>query len=122
MKRFSKKDKIIEYLKRCNGNVSMACELVGISVTEYNDLRKADLVFAERVDYAIQFVLDDIESCLMNSAKRGNVTAQMFILKNRKKEIYAKEKAPKEDGIKDEFKKMSREELIKSIKQNIKDL
>lgn len=75
----------IDALTNHLGNVSKACAELGICRKTYYGWRKADAAFADEADKVQEYVLDEVEDCLMRQIKAGEVQATIFYLKCRGK-------------------------------------
>src|SRR5690606_19549298 len=88
-----KKKAAIEALKANMGNVSSACEAIGISRKTFYQWKKEDEEFAVLAEDLDDVVLDIVESSLLEQIKGGNVTATIFYLKTKGKQRGYSEKA-----------------------------
>jgi len=68
--------------------VRVACQQAGISRAEAYRARTRDAAFASSWEEALQDGLDIIEAQLMTRAIKSDTVASIFILKNRRPEIY----------------------------------
>lgn len=108
------------------GNVTMACQALGISRTQVYQWRNDDPKFAEEWDWAtkegVETRADETEQALRKAALEGNIKAIIFTLKKLKPEVYGNKNRhvdiPKrEDTLKSGFVE-SLERLITNIKAN----
>jgi enamine deaminase RidA (YjgF/YER057c/UK114 family) len=81
----AKKKTFIEVLKQCFGNISKACDHVGISRTCYYKWLKEDEEFKEYIDHIDEYVIDEVENHLLDQIKDGNTPATIFYLKTKAK-------------------------------------
>ncbi len=82
-RRNRRKKETLDILKSSMGNVSAACEKVGISRATFYLWRQEDSEFDEAVNEINERTLDFVESCLMQGIKNGNAKLIMFYLVNR---------------------------------------
>ena len=78
-----KKNVLIE-LDKSGGLVNIACKNAGIGRTTYYEWMKEDPVFKEKAQAIIHEKVDNVEGALYRDALEGNVTAQIFFLKNKR--------------------------------------
>jgi hypothetical protein len=81
-----KQARIIESLKANGGHIQNACEKANISRTTFYEWKEKYKDFAEQVDQIIAGQIDMMESALFRTGLEGNVTAQIFYLKNKRPE------------------------------------
>lgn len=80
----AKKKSFIEAMKSNLGNITKACEALGISrQTYYNWLE--DEVFKSEIDNIGEYVLDFAEHSLFKQIQENNTTATIFYLKTKGK-------------------------------------
>ncbi len=80
-----KKKSVLEALRANMGNVSAACDAVGISRKTFYQWKKEDEEFASLTEDLDDVVLDIVEGSLLEQIKGGNVTATIFYLKTKGK-------------------------------------
>ena len=90
MKRNDKKLKeaFYEKLGDAAGNITAACKAVNIDRGSYYNWLREDAQFKERVGHVIDGLIDNVESALYANCLAGNVAAQIFMLKCRRKDLY----------------------------------
>lgn len=72
---------LIEQLKAEYGNVSVACENVGVSRKTFYEWKKQDKEFADEVDYIqTEYRVDMLEKHAKNHVDGGNVTVLLAML------------------------------------------
>lgn len=117
------KKAFLEQLKATLGNVTMACEAVGIDRATYYKWKQRDKSFAARVEEVNETALDFAESALKKNIKAGDTTAIIFYLKTRGKDRGYVEKTQIEQKTEVRFEKpMSPEEardFLNSIEETI---
>jgi len=117
------KKAFLEQLKATLGNVTMACEAVGIDRATYYKWKQRDKSFAARVEEVNENALDFAESALKKNIKAGDTTAIIFYLKTRGKDRGYVEKTQIEQKTEVRFEKpMSPEEardFLNSIEETI---
>lgn len=82
-----KKKAFLEAFKKTFGNVSMSCEAVGLSRTQFYRYMKNDAEFKEEIDLIEpnELILDFAENALMKRIASGDTTAIIFTLKTKGK-------------------------------------
>lgn len=82
-----KKKAFLEAFKKTFGNVSMSCEAVGLSRTQFYRYMKNDAEFKEEIDLIEpnELILDFAENALMKRIANGDTTAIIFTLKTKGK-------------------------------------
>lgn len=80
----AKKKTFIEALRANLGNITKACEAVGITRTTYYRWLKTK-AFKEEVDNIGEYVLDFAEHSLFKQIKENNTAATIFYLKTKGK-------------------------------------
>lgn len=83
-----KRDKILQLLKNAGGNIAKTCEGAEIDRSTFYRWRKKDEEFNELVQEILDACTDNVESALYKNALEGNVTAQIFYLKNKRPEVF----------------------------------
>ena len=78
-------EKLLEVLREHQGNVSSACDVVGISTVMFYEYCKTDPQFKASVDLLHESTIDFVESKLFQKIKDGDTTAIIFYLKCRAK-------------------------------------
>lgn len=78
------KKRMLKALKEHYGNVSKACEDLGLTRTCFYNYMK-DPKFAEQVDIISEEVIDLAEGKLLKHIKEDNLTATIFLLKTKGK-------------------------------------
>ena len=81
----AKKKIVIETLKETFGNVSKACDAVGISRTTFYNWCKDDNDFKEQAENIDEYVVDFVEHELKRQIKEGSTAATIFYLKTKGK-------------------------------------
>ena len=76
----------IEALKKTLGNVSKACEAVGISRGHFYEWVKEDEAFAQSLKDVREKTVDIAETALQKLIQEGNPTAIIFFLKTQAKD------------------------------------
>lgn len=76
----------IEALKKTLGNVSKACEAVGISRSHFYEWVKHDEAFAQSLKDVREKTVDIAETALQKLIQEGNPTAIIFFLKTQAKD------------------------------------
>lgn len=76
----------IEALKKTLGNVSKACETVGISRGHFYEWVKEDEAFAQSLKDVREKTVDIAETALQKLIQEGNPTAIIFYLKTQAKD------------------------------------
>jgi hypothetical protein len=77
------KKQMIEALKKTLGNVSAACQQLGMSRNTHYDYMKSDEEYKNEVDAISEMALDFVEGKLYESIKNGSDTAIIFYLKTK---------------------------------------
>lgn len=77
---------IIMSLETNGGHIQNACKKAGISRNTFYEWKERFDGFAEHVDGIIAGQVDMMESALYRNGLEGNVTAQIFYLKNKRPE------------------------------------
>ena len=80
-----KKEHILKCLKKNLGNISNACEQIGIGRTTFYNWVKDDAGFAEKWHDIEEMSLDYAETSLKKQIKNGNTSATIFYLKCKAK-------------------------------------
>jgi hypothetical protein len=78
-----RKSRFIKILKNKSGNISSACEAIGIGRTTFYDWCKKDKKFNEEVEAAAESLIDLAESKLVEKINDGNISAITFLLKTK---------------------------------------
>ena len=81
----AKKKLVVETLKESFGNISKACNAVGISRTTFYRWQEEDNDFKEATDNISEYVIDEVENYLFNQIKSGATAATIFYLKTKGK-------------------------------------
>ena len=84
-RRNKRKKEIIEILSKNLGNVTAACEKVGISRATFYDWRRTDADFDEAITEINERTLDFVEGQLLKGISVGNAKLIIFYLVNRGK-------------------------------------
>jgi hypothetical protein len=84
MKTKKKKD-MIEALKEHLGNITLACQKVGINRKTHYEWLKKDSEYKRLVEEVPERTLDFVENALFKNISEGNVVAQIFYLKTKGK-------------------------------------
>ena len=84
-RRNKRKKEIIEILSKNLGNVTAACEKVGISRATFYDWRRTDADFDEAITEINERTLDFVEGQLLTGISAGNAKLIIFYLVNRGK-------------------------------------
>jgi len=92
------KQQIILDAIREGNSLAHACEEANISRHQVYRLRKKDPDFERQYNEALQSQNDIVEDALLESAKDGKVTAQMFWLTNRAPQRWKNKKEMKHNG------------------------
>lgn len=77
-----KRDQFIKMLRRSGGDIKKAAASIGVSRYTIYNWKKKDKSLARLMEEVREEAVFEIEDCLFDNAKRGNVTAQIFILTN----------------------------------------
>jgi hypothetical protein len=85
MRTKAKKKLMIEALVHSLGVVSVACKWISLDRSTHYKWLKEDADYLEKIEDVENIILDMAESMIFNSASRGNVQAQMFILRSKGK-------------------------------------
>lgn len=80
------KKAFLDTLRATLGNVTQACEEVGIDRATFYKWKQRDKAFAAKVEEANEVSLDFAEHQLKRKIKEGDTTAIIFYLKTRGKE------------------------------------
>ena len=80
-----RKARFIEAFKNSLGNVSNACDAIGISRETFYRWRKADKKFAEKINDIDEASIDFAETMLMKNIRDGKETSLIFYLKTKGK-------------------------------------
>lgn len=80
------KNAAIEALKKTLGNVSRACEAVGIDRSTFYDWVNTDTAFAQSLKDVREKTVDIAETALQKLIQEGNPTAIIFYLKTQAKD------------------------------------
>lgn len=94
----AKKKTFIEVLRANLGNITKACEAVGITRTTYYRWLKTK-AFKEEVDNIGEYVLDFAEHSLFTLIKENNTAATIFYLKTKGKKRGYVEKTEVEQTV-----------------------
>ena len=81
----AKKKLVVETLKESFGNISKACNAVGISRTTFYRWQDEDEEFKEATENISEYVIDEVENCLFDQIKNGATAATIFYLKTKGK-------------------------------------
>lgn len=81
----TQKQRLLKALAECLGNVSHACESIGIVRSTYYGWLKDDADFAEAVAHLEEKQIDFVESKLLERISEGDTTATIYYLKTRGK-------------------------------------
>lgn len=92
-------DNVIASLRANKYNVSDACEANNISRRTFYNWKNEDKNFAERVEEIKEHVTDTVETALFRNAIDGNVTAQIFWLKNKRSDIWSDMRKVEHSGL-----------------------
>lgn len=84
-RRASLKRAFLEAYKKSLGNITLACENVGIDRGTYYNWIERDEAFRAEVEAANEVSIDFVENSLMKQIKEGNTTATIFYLKTKGK-------------------------------------
>lgn len=79
----AKIENLLSLLNANGGNISAACEAVGISRKTFYEWKKSDEAFADAYEEVREKVGDNVETALYTAALGGNVVGQIFLLKTR---------------------------------------
>lgn len=85
-KRANLKRAFLDAYKKCLGNITLACENVGIDRGTYYNWIERDEAFRAEVEAANEVSIDFVENALMKQIKEGNTTATIFYLKTKGKQ------------------------------------
>lgn len=77
---------LIMSLEANGGHIQNACKKAGIARATFYEWKERFEGFADRVDQIIAGQVDTMESALFKNGLEGNVTAQIFYLKNKRPE------------------------------------
>jgi len=78
------KKNLLKVLERNGARIGNASKAVGIHRSTFYDFMKRDKRFKQRARDIIEAAADTMESALYRTALDGNVTAQIFYLKNKR--------------------------------------
>lgn len=81
-----KRQIVLAALKKSGGNVSHACEQVGISRAGFYLEKQNNPEFAKEVDELQEAVVDLVETALMKQIQEGNTACIIFYLKTKGKD------------------------------------
>ena len=81
----AKKQAVVQALKVSFGNITTACEQVGITRTTFYRWKAEDPEFKEVVENIDEYLLDFAEHSLFKQIRDGNTTATIFYLKTKGK-------------------------------------
>lgn len=81
-----KKTLFIQAFQKSFGNISKACEKIGVSRQTYYDWRNDDPMFLEAVKNVKDGAVDMAETALLKQITEGNTTAIIFYLKTQAKD------------------------------------
>ena len=81
------KKNFLRILEKMGGNISRTCKMVGMSRQGYYFWMDKDPDFEKAFKATELIAVEDVESALYKSAIKGNPITQIFILKNKKKEV-----------------------------------
>lgn len=76
---------MIQVLSEQLGNVSIACQQVGISRQAHYNWLKNNQRYREAIEEIPEKTIDFVEHSLLKNVKAGNVVAQIFYLKTKAK-------------------------------------
>lgn len=77
------REKILTALRETDGNISRACQFVGITRGTFNYHKDKYPDFRARVAEVMDSLIDEVESALMEQIRSGNTSATQFFLKTR---------------------------------------
>lgn len=77
------KQELLDILRKTLGNVTTACQKVGVSRQTFYQWRSSDPEFDEAVHDINEMTLDFVEQQMFNEIKKGNSRLIMFYLVNR---------------------------------------
>jgi hypothetical protein len=83
-KRLKAQENLIVALERNGAHIQRACAACGISRSTFYEWMKHDEKFRERAMAVIDEKIDNVEFALYSAAIKGNTTAQIFYLKNKR--------------------------------------
>lgn len=81
----NKRDKVLKALENLHGNVSAACQAVGINRKTFYDWVKKYPEFAAKSEEIVEGKIDNVESVLYAQCMEGNTSAIIFFLKTKGK-------------------------------------
>lgn len=81
----AKKETFIKHLHEAFGNISKACNAIGISRTTIYQWMKDDADFEDAVKNIDEYIIDTVENHLLNQIKDGSTPATIFYLKTKAK-------------------------------------
>ena len=81
----AKKQKVIDVMKSNFGNITMACEAVGITRTTFYRWKTEDPEFKEIAENIDEYLVDFAEHSLFKQIREGNTAATIFFLKTKGK-------------------------------------
>lgn len=111
----NKRDQFLKMLKRSGGDVKAAAAAVGIERRTVYYWKKKDEVLAKKMQEIREDAILEIEDCLFDTAKKGNVTAQIFILTNLYPEKYRHVSKIQINRTKNELDGLTDAQLLKQI-------
>jgi len=79
------KKTMVEYLKKNLGNISQACDQLGINRQTHYNWMAACPEYKQAVEDIKEFAIDFVESKLFQSIQNGSDTAMIFFLKTQAK-------------------------------------
>lgn len=114
-----KKESFLLAYQKSFGNITIACEAIGIGRRTYYDWLEADEEFKEKVQNTEpdERFIDMAENALQKKIIEGDTTAIIFTLKTKGKKRGYIERTEQTVVQKDSFKDVSDEELEKEIKR-----
>tara|TARA_R110000744_G_scaffold359472_1_gene466785 strand:+ start:926 stop:1360 length:435 start_codon:yes stop_codon:yes gene_type:complete len=117
------KENLLIALEKTLGNISISCKKVGISRTEFYNLKNGDSTFAKAVEGIKEIAIDFAESKLLENIKDNKESSIFFFLKTQAKHRGYVERTENINVEIDEFSNVTDDELrvaIQKSKTNVK--
>lgn len=116
------KKSFLKVLVRTGGDLKAAAHAVGVSRRTAYNWKNNDPKMAKAIEYIRQEGVAEIEDCLFDNAKRGNVTAQIFILTNLMPQKYRHVSKIDVNKTENDLAALTNNELLAKIVQIAKEL
>lgn len=112
-----KRGKVLECLEKSGGNVTNACQACRITTRTFYRWMDEGGEFYDQADDIINRKTELVVTALFDSAIGGNVTAQIFILKNRQPEKWRDVQQIEGKILIDQFDQMDDSQLAEYVKE-----